>query len=271
MYSTLFQYQDEKNDTFYINICSNFTSPCYLDDAVCEITPNSSTPVHLAYSDNVRVASDGVAGLFLYFTGQICNPANNNQLYNTSINFLCDMTHEGKIVTLSLNHGCDLLVIIKSKYACGNPQSSNPPNVFATLFGIILVFVTVIGIVYAVKRNNCCCFANRHNDYLRIPSGGNENHQNINIVINNENNNNNQPQPPQQQPQPPVTYNHEILQGETPSSGGDRTCAICFDKPVNTVLLDCGHAVICLDCTKKVNACPVCRGSISKVVQIYQI
>ena len=49
-------------------------------------------------------------------------------------------------------------------------------------------------------------------------------------------------------------------------------CTICFTGAINTVLLDCGHGGICLDCAidamKKNNTCPFCR---QKVVQIIEI
>jgi hypothetical protein len=49
-------------------------------------------------------------------------------------------------------------------------------------------------------------------------------------------------------------------------------CSVCFSEPASTVLLDCGHGGICLNCAldsmKKNNLCPFCR---QKVVQIIQI
>jgi hypothetical protein len=52
----------------------------------------------------------------------------------------------------------------------------------------------------------------------------------------------------------------------------DGICTICFTEQANTVLLDCGHGGICLNCAidsmKKNNHCLFCR---AKVVQIIEI
>lgn len=57
-----------------------------------------------------------------------------------------------------------------------------------------------------------------------------------------------------------------------PTNEDDGLCQICFSCPANTVLLDCGHGSICLDCAidsmKKNNVCIFCR---EKVVQIIEI
>lgn len=57
-----------------------------------------------------------------------------------------------------------------------------------------------------------------------------------------------------------------------PTTEDDGLCQICFSCPANTVLLDCGHGGICLDCAidsmKKNNYCIFCR---EKVVQIIEI
>lgn len=38
-------------------------------------------------------------------------------------------------------------------------------------------------------------------------------------------------------------------------------CKVCFDKPVNTVFLNCGHVCVCFDCAQdlKKKECPMCR------------
>ena len=57
-----------------------------------------------------------------------------------------------------------------------------------------------------------------------------------------------------------------------PTTEDDGLCQICFSCAANTVLLDCGHGGICLDCAidsmKKNNYCIFCR---EKVVQIIEI
>ncbi len=56
------------------------------------------------------------------------------------------------------------------------------------------------------------------------------------------------------------------------------TCAICLDKPRNTVIQPCGHVLACEDCVKSILAkssiitpatCPICRKGISNYSKYY--
>lgn len=53
-------------------------------------------------------------------------------------------------------------------------------------------------------------------------------------------------------------------------------CVVCLSRPINTVLMTCGHAVTCLHCVltlgKQVNTahCPVCRRDISFLYHLQQ-
>eukprot|EP01017_Pseudomicrothorax_dubius_P041250 TRINITY_DN6574_c0_g1_i14.p1 TRINITY_DN6574_c0_g1~~TRINITY_DN6574_c0_g1_i14.p1 ORF type:complete len:486 (+),score=41.22 TRINITY_DN6574_c0_g1_i14:77-1534(+) len=49
-------------------------------------------------------------------------------------------------------------------------------------------------------------------------------------------------------------------------------CLICYEKPANAVIMDCGHGGLCIDCaieswTKK-DCCYLCREKVSKVLQV---
>eukprot|EP00092_Neocalanus_flemingeri_P051749 GFUD01060299.1.p1 GENE.GFUD01060299.1~~GFUD01060299.1.p1 ORF type:complete len:283 (+),score=31.79 GFUD01060299.1:83-931(+) len=52
-------------------------------------------------------------------------------------------------------------------------------------------------------------------------------------------------------------------------------CKICFDSPVNTVLLPCGHACCCQDCSVRLkfatwdSKCPICRNRIQSISMLY--
>jgi len=52
-------------------------------------------------------------------------------------------------------------------------------------------------------------------------------------------------------------------------------CKICFDAQVNTVLLPCGHACCCEDCSVRVkfatldSKCPICRGRIQNISMLF--
>ena len=47
-------------------------------------------------------------------------------------------------------------------------------------------------------------------------------------------------------------------------------CKVCFDRPIETVLLPCGHSLMCLSCSATVgSACPMCRVNIVQVVRTF--
>ena len=52
-------------------------------------------------------------------------------------------------------------------------------------------------------------------------------------------------------------------------------CAVCLERQVDTVLLECGHAVACAPCAQVLLAhaggtCPVCRAVITRTVRLYK-
>lgn len=59
----------------------------------------------------------------------------------------------------------------------------------------------------------------------------------------------------------------------TSDAGTAGECKICFDAPINTVLLPCGHLCVCLECSKRLTGhsrvCPICRTKIRKVVRTF--
>lgn len=47
-------------------------------------------------------------------------------------------------------------------------------------------------------------------------------------------------------------------------------CIVCMDNPVETVFLECGHLACCKTCGKKLNQCPICRNTITRVINIFR-
>lgn len=48
-------------------------------------------------------------------------------------------------------------------------------------------------------------------------------------------------------------------------------CKICMDAPVEAVFLECGHLVACLNCSKILSECPVCRQYISRIIRFFRV
>eukprot|EP01130_Rhizamoeba_saxonica_P009847 TRINITY_DN4020_c1_g3_i1.p1 TRINITY_DN4020_c1_g3~~TRINITY_DN4020_c1_g3_i1.p1 ORF type:complete len:410 (-),score=87.33 TRINITY_DN4020_c1_g3_i1:6-1235(-) len=64
------------------------------------------------------------------------------------------------------------------------------------------------------------------------------------------------------------TSSEEIVQNMIDEE--DRLCTICMDSKVNAVFIPCGHVATCMDCGKQnLEFCPICRGKIENVFQVY--
>ncbi len=52
----------------------------------------------------------------------------------------------------------------------------------------------------------------------------------------------------------------------------DNICKVCFENPIDTVILDCGHQVVCQSCSTDIGSlCPLCRNPIARIIRTYQI
>jgi len=49
------------------------------------------------------------------------------------------------------------------------------------------------------------------------------------------------------------------------------SCKVCFDRPIQTVLIPCGHEALCKKCSKKMKVCPICRKAVQRVQAVLQI
>jgi len=52
-------------------------------------------------------------------------------------------------------------------------------------------------------------------------------------------------------------------------------CVLCFDKPINSVVIPCGHLAMCFDCGNEVKTsmktCPVCRQAIIAIIKTFHV
>ena len=62
----------------------------------------------------------------------------------------------------------------------------------------------------------------------------------------------------------------DSAQGDAAEPIGENFCKICWDNPINCVFLECGHMMTCIDCSKQVAECPVCRQNIVRKVRVFK-
>lgn len=48
-----------------------------------------------------------------------------------------------------------------------------------------------------------------------------------------------------------------------------RQCCVCLAKPLQVVLIPCGHACCCRRCSRQLDKCPLCRLDIRATQRIY--
>ena len=46
-------------------------------------------------------------------------------------------------------------------------------------------------------------------------------------------------------------------------------CKICMDRDKSVYFYPCGHVVMCSDCSKSIQECPICRNKIRKKQPVY--
>lgn len=47
-------------------------------------------------------------------------------------------------------------------------------------------------------------------------------------------------------------------------------CVVCLDNPIEIVVLECGHACLCLNCAdQEIKTCPMCRKKVHRLIPVY--
>eukprot|EP00117_Sycon_ciliatum_P019861 scpid23486/ scgid17867/ Ankyrin-1; Ankyrin-R; Erythrocyte ankyrin len=49
----------------------------------------------------------------------------------------------------------------------------------------------------------------------------------------------------------------------------DKRCRVCMDKPINTIILPCGHQAFCSDCAGRIKECALDRQPINEIVKVF--
>ncbi|KAL6256321.1 hypothetical protein P5V15_012438 [Pogonomyrmex californicus] len=47
-------------------------------------------------------------------------------------------------------------------------------------------------------------------------------------------------------------------------------CKICWDAPIECVILECGHMACCINCGKQMSECPICKQYVVRVVRFFK-
>ena len=67
-----------------------------------------------------------------------------------------------------------------------------------------------------------------------------------------------------------VISEKQILMEENRRLKDLMTCKICLDKEAVVAFLPCGHLTSCVDCSKSLRKCAICRKVIAGTVRVYQ-
>ena len=62
-----------------------------------------------------------------------------------------------------------------------------------------------------------------------------------------------------------------VVPPAAPNPGAEETlCVVCMDAPKNRVVLPCMHMCVCEACAQLLrDRCPVCRGPIERIAQLF--
>ncbi|XP_014477762.1 PREDICTED: E3 ubiquitin-protein ligase RNF34 isoform X2 [Dinoponera quadriceps] len=50
----------------------------------------------------------------------------------------------------------------------------------------------------------------------------------------------------------------------------EEICKICWDAPIECVILECGHMACCINCGKQMSECPICKQYVVRVVRFFK-
>lgn len=56
-----------------------------------------------------------------------------------------------------------------------------------------------------------------------------------------------------------------------PALSDENRCRVCYEKPIDCVLVKCGHLCVCHGCSQQLQTCPFCRLVIEQVVRTFRV
>eukprot|EP01113_Clastostelium_recurvatum_P008351 TRINITY_DN1392_c0_g2_i5.p1 TRINITY_DN1392_c0_g2~~TRINITY_DN1392_c0_g2_i5.p1 ORF type:complete len:389 (-),score=67.43 TRINITY_DN1392_c0_g2_i5:46-1212(-) len=270
---------------YYVALCNSYRAGV----SVWLHTPTQT--LDLGYFVNAQISelSSG-EGLRFVFTGQPANSTTSGggqqmDIYTTIVQVNCyeDRYEDQTVISDVSLVGVTYHISMSSSYACPVYGSSDSDDQIFSLDPFVIIFGLFIILLLLLCTAVCCCMlrrspANVGTPYTYIQSDDRDNDRHEHEVL--------IPSPPPP-PSPPVspkvpsdsttvTINGEDADDDDDGDTGDQSnssnlCKICFDNKIDCVILNCGHAVSCLQCTQKVTLCPTCRKSIERLVKIYHM
>lgn len=81
-----------------------------------------------------------------------------------------------------------------------------------------------------------------------------------------------------QSPAELAASDNPFLASDPTATGGDAgadvpiedACKICLERPIEVIILPCGHQAFCFHCVQQLTECALCRTTIKEVVKIYR-
>jgi hypothetical protein len=62
----------------------------------------------------------------------------------------------------------------------------------------------------------------------------------------------------------------EEMKNEPVIVDGEKECVVCFGRSIKTVIVDCGHAVLCVTCAREnIRECPICRKEVTQIIRTF--
>eukprot|EP01113_Clastostelium_recurvatum_P008349 TRINITY_DN1392_c0_g2_i1.p1 TRINITY_DN1392_c0_g2~~TRINITY_DN1392_c0_g2_i1.p1 ORF type:complete len:381 (-),score=65.39 TRINITY_DN1392_c0_g2_i1:46-1188(-) len=262
---------------YYVALCNSYRAGV----SVWLHTPTQT--LDLGYFVNAQISelSSG-EGLRFVFTGQSANSTTGGQMgiYTTIVQVNCyeDRYEDQTVISDVSLFGVTYHISMSSSYACPVYGSSDSENQIFSLDPFVIVFGLFIILLLLLCTAVCCCMlrrspANVGTPYTYIQSDDRDNDRHEHEVLIPS------PPPPSSPVSPKVPSDSTTVtingEDEDNDDKGDQSnsnlCKICFDNKIDCVILNCGHAVSCLQCTQKVTLCPTCRKSIERLVKIYHM
>ncbi|KAF7414616.1 hypothetical protein HZH68_003105 [Vespula germanica] len=63
---------------------------------------------------------------------------------------------------------------------------------------------------------------------------------------------------------------HNQARADIDNMDKEDICKICWDAPIECVILECGHMACCINCGKRMSECPICKQYVVRVVRFFK-